>query len=275
MKKILVPTDFSDCANNATDIAIDIAKHYGAELHFYHFVNVPIDWMNLDFAQNAMYPDVTAEVNRVQSEMKKLVQQVETKGVHAYSFVDFDNSTGAVASYAKKNDISMIIMGSHGAKGIQEFFLGSNAQKVVRYAEVPVLIVKSKLDRVAIKDILFISDFQEEMTKPFENVVLFAEMLGAKIHLIFLNTPSDFQRSWVIKERMKSFEKLATGLMAKSEIVDCLFLEEGMEKYCEENHVGMIAMATHHRKGLSRTFLGSLTEEVVNHMDIPVVSFPI
>ena len=275
MKKILVPTDFSECANNATDIAIDIAKHYGAQLHFYHFVSVPIDWVHLDFAQNAMYPDVTDEVNRVQKEMKKLVQYVEKKGVSAYSYVDFDNSTGAVGKYAKKNDITFIVMGSHGAKGVQEFFLGSNAQKVVRYSEVPVLIVKSKLESLKVNDILFVSDFQEEMTKPFENVVMFATMLGAKIHLVYLNTPSDFQRSWIIKERMESFEKLASGHFAKSEIVNCLFLEEGMEKYCEKNHVGMIAMATHHRKGLSRTFLGSLTEEVVNHMDIPVVSFPI
>ncbi|WP_421874233.1 universal stress protein [Marinoscillum sp.] len=275
MKKILVPTDFSECANNATDIAIDIAKHYGAELHFYHFVSVPIDWVHLDFAQNTIYPDVTQEVDRVQKEIKKLVTYAEGKGVKAYSYVDFDNSTGAVATYAKKNDISFIVMGSHGAKGIQEFFLGSNAQKVVRYAEIPVLIVKTKLDSIHVNDILFVSDFQEEMTKPFEHVIQFAKVIDAKIHLVYLNTPSDFQRSWVIRERMESFEKLASGLLAKSEVVNCLFLEEGMEQYCKDNHIGMIAMATHHRKGLSRTFLGSLTEEVVNHMDIPVVSFPI
>lgn len=100
MKKILVPTDFSECANNATDIAIDIAKHYGAELHFYHFVSVPIDWVHLDFAQNTIYPDVTQEVDRVQKEIKKLVTYAEGKGVKAYSYVDFDNSTGAVATYA-------------------------------------------------------------------------------------------------------------------------------------------------------------------------------
>lgn len=275
MKKILVPTDFSECANNATDIAIDIAKHYGAELHFYHFVSVPIDWVHLDFAQNTIYPDVTQEVDRVQKEIKKLVTYAESKGVKAYSYVDFDNSTGAVASYAKKNDISFIVMGSHGAKGIQEFFLGSNAQKVVRYAEIPVLIIKTKLDSIHVNDVLFVSDFQEEMTKPFEHVIEFAKVIDAKIHLVYLNTPSDFQRSWVIRERMESFEKLASGLLAKSEVVNCLFLEEGMEQYCKDNHIGMIAMATHHRKGLSRTFLGSLTEEVVNHMDIPVVSFPI
>ncbi len=275
MKKILVPTDFSECANNATDIAIDIAKNYGAELHFYHFVSVPIDWVHLDFAQSSIYPDVTQEVDRVQKEMKKLVNYAKKKGAESYSYVDFDNSTSAVANYARKNNITFIVMGSHGAKGVQEFFLGSNAQKVVRYAEIPVLIVKSKLNNIHVNDMLFISDFQEEMTRPFEHVIEFSKMIGAKIHLVYLNTPSDFQRSWIIRERMESFEKLASGHVAKSEIVNCLFLEEGMEQYCKDNHVGMIAMATHHRKGLSRTFLGSLTEEVVNHMDIPVVSFPV
>ncbi len=275
MKKILIPTDFSECAENATDIAIDIAKHYGAELHFYHFVSIPIDWAQLDFAQSTIYPDVTQEVQRVEKKMKTLVSQVEQKGLVAHSYVDYDNSTEAVAKYAKKNGVSFIVMGSHGAHGLQEFFLGSNAQKVVRYAEVPVLIVKSRITSKQIQDVLFVSDFQEEMMKPFLNVLLFVKMLGAKIHLVYLNTPSDFKRSWVVKDRMEQFEKVAANHLAQSQIVNCLYLEEGMEQYCDRNQIAMIAMATHHRKGLSRSILGSLTEEVVNHMNIPVVSFPI
>jgi len=275
MKKILVPTDFSDCAQNATDTAIEIAKRYGAQLHFYHFVSVPIDWVHLDFAQNTIYPDVTEEVARVKKELRKLVKYAEGHGLEAVEFMDFDNSTEAVTSYAKKNGISMIIMGSHGAKGVKEFFIGSNAQMVVRNAEIPVLIVKEKLEKFEIPNILFVSDFDEEMIKPFMNVVAFAESMNAKIHLLYINTPSEFERSWVVKQKMEGFVALASQNLEGVEVINSYTFEEGIEKYCEMNVTGLLAIATHHRKGLSRAFLGSLTETVVNHVNVPVVSFPI
>lgn len=275
MKKILVPTDFSDCAENATDAAIQIAKRYGAELHFYHFLSAPIDWVHLDYSQNIMYPDVTNEVNRVKEKLNNLVKKAELQGLSALEYMDFDTSTEAVTKYARRNNISMIVMGSHGAKGVKEFFMGSNAQMVVRNAEVPVLIVKDKLKNVQIPNILFVSDFEDEMMLPFTHVVSFAELLGAKIHLLYINTPSDFQRSWVVKEKMEGFIALASSNLEEAEIIDSYSFEEGIEKYCELNITGLLAIATHHRKGLSRAFLGSLTEKVVNHVRIPVVSFPI
>lgn len=275
MKKILVPTDFSECAQNATDIAIEIAKRYGATLHFYHFVSVPIDWIHLDIAQNVVYPDVSQEVKRVQQRLSEMVRYAEKKGLESTSYMDFDNSADAVTKYAKANDISMIVMGSHGAKGIKEFFLGSNAQKVVRNAEIPVLIVKGPVENASFPNVLFVSDFEDEMIRPFEEVVSFAELLGAKLHLVYINTPSEFQRSWEVKERMESFVALASSRLAREEIINSMFFEEGLEKYCEANHIDMIAIATHHRKGLSRAFLGNLTENVVNHMSIPVISIPI
>lgn len=275
MKKILVPTDFSECANNATDTAIGIAKRYGAQIHFYHFINVPIDWVHLDFAQNTLYPDVTEEVGRVRNELEKLVRKVEKEGLEATSYMDFDNSTEAVTNYASRNQISLIVMGSHGAKGIKEFFIGSNAQMVVRNAEIPVLIVKDKIENLQIPNILFVSDFEDEMIRPFEDVVSFAELLGAKIHLLFINTPSEFQRSWIVKQRMEGFIAIASKMLEGVEIVDSYTFEEGLEQYCDSHVTGLLAIATHHRKGLSRAFLGSLTEKVVNHVKIPVVSFPI
>jgi nucleotide-binding universal stress UspA family protein len=99
--------------------------------------------------------------------------------------------------------------------------------------------------------------------------------MGAKIHLLYINTPSDFHRSWVIKERMEAFIALASTNLEEAEIEDSYTFEEGIEQYCEHNVTGLLAIATHHRKGLSRAFLGSLTEKVVNHVKVPVVSFPI
>ena len=275
MKKILVPTDFSECAQNATEVAISLAKKFDAELHLYHYLHIPIDWTHLDFAQNSIYPDVSKQKKQAEDQLHLLATEVEKEGVTCIVHLNFDNSNEAITKFARASKIDFIVMGSHGAKGAKELFIGSNAQIVVRNAEIPVLIIKNKVQSFIVPDVLFVSDFRAEMIHPFENVVNFAETMGAKIHLLHINTPSDFKRTWVIEERMESFIAIASKHLGSVKILDAQFFEEGLQHYCEEYLTGVIAIATHHRKGLSRAFVGSLTETIVNHVEVPVMSFPI
>jgi nucleotide-binding universal stress UspA family protein len=275
MKKILVPTDFSDCAENATDIAFNLAEKFGSELHFYHYVNLPLDWIYLDVANGGISPNLSSQTYEANQKLKDLAKRAESRDIKCITHLNYDSSSSAISTYATKNSISLIVMGSHGAKGAKEFFIGSNAQMVVRNADIPVLIIKHKTEKFEIPNILFVSDFEEEMIRPFEDVVAFAESLGAKIHLLFINTPADFKRSWVIRERMESFVALASKNLAAAEILDAVYFEEGLEHICEEHMTSLLAIATHHRKGLSRAFLGSFTESIVNHVKVPVMSFPV
>ncbi|MFH6983775.1 universal stress protein [Marinoscillum luteum] len=275
MKKILVPTDFSDCARYASDTAMQIAKRAGAELHFYHHIFVPVDWVVVDFGHGSSLPDISEEEKGVLEQLKNLESEAFSQGIKCVTHMDYDTSSESITRYAAAQDISLIVMGSHGAKGIKEFFIGSNAQNVVKHANIPVLIIKNK---PVIRDsptVLFASDFHTEALNAFRLVAKYAKKIGSKIHLVYLNTPAEFKRSWVIRDRMDQFIDIASDSLAKAEIVDCLFLEEGLQNYCEENEIELLAMATHHRKGLPRMFMGSITEQVVNHMEIPVVSIPI
>ncbi|MFY0605469.1 MAG: universal stress protein [Cyclobacteriaceae bacterium] len=275
MKKILIPTDFSECAHNALDVAISLAKKFDAELHLYHYLNIPIDWVHLDFAQNTIFPDMSDEKKQAEEQLSTLMSEVEKEGLACSTHINFDNSSDAITRYARAAKIDFIVMGSHGAKGAKELFIGSNAQIVVRNAEIPVLIIKNKMKTFQVPDVLFVSDFTSEMIHPFENVVSFAETMGAKIHLLHINTPSDFKRTWVIEERMESFIAIASKQLGSVKILDSLYFEEGLQHYCQDHLTGVIAIATHHRKGLSRAFVGSLTETIVNHVEVPVMSFPI
>ncbi|WP_421891909.1 universal stress protein [Marinoscillum sp.] len=275
MKKILVLTDFSECARYATDTAMQIAKRAGAELHFYHHLFVPVDWVVVDFGQGSSLPDISEEEKGVIEQLKILESEAFSQGIKCVSHLDFDTSSESITRYASAHDISLIVMGSHGAKGIKEFFIGSNAQNVVKHAKIPVLIIKEKPVFRDAPVILFASDFHSEALVPFRLVAKYAQKLGSKIHLVYLNTPADFKRSWVIRDRMDQFIDIASDRLAQAEIVDCLFLEEGLQNYCEEHEIELLAMATHHRKGLPRMFMGSITEQVVNHIGIPVVSIPI
>lgn len=275
LKKILVPTDFSDCATRASKVAIEIAKQSGAEICFLHTTSIPIDWVQLDTDHEKWYPDVTQEVKQKRHQLQEWVKLAQLENVNANFYLGYNESHEHVINYIEDQGISLVVMGSHGAGGIKEFFMGSNAQKIVRQSPVPVLIIKSESSLEGFRDIIFVSDFEQENVAPFQNLVDFAEALDARIHVVFINTPSFFNDSWEIKEKMEPFLKMAGNRLGSTEIVDSYVFEDGLDKYCDSFDSVLVAMATHGRRGLSRVFYGSLTEKIVNHCNRPLLSLKI
>ena len=276
MKTILVPTDFSDCANYASETAIELAKKTRSEIHFYHFMSIPVDWLHLSGPDaEKMYPEVSRQVRFIKNQLAERVKMAEAKGIVAKPFIGYNESVEDIIRYAADQRVNMIVMGSHGSKGLKEFFIGSNAQKIVRQSRVPVFIVKHPLASIKFDNILFVSNFEAEMLQPFEHVIALADLLGAKVNLLYINTPAAFVETWEVRQKMETFIALAGSKLHKAETIDTRFFEEGIEKYCEENNDGLLTIATHHTSGMSRFFLGGLAEKVVNHVKIPVMSIPI
>ncbi|MDH5609046.1 MAG: universal stress protein, partial [Cyclobacteriaceae bacterium] len=77
MRHILVPTDFSDCATWAAQTAIEIAKLSGGEVHFLHYMSIPINWIQMEQDQEKLYPDVTEDVKHANSELMRLLSMAE------------------------------------------------------------------------------------------------------------------------------------------------------------------------------------------------------
>jgi nucleotide-binding universal stress UspA family protein len=110
---------------------------------------------------------------------------------------------------------------------------------------------------------------------PFEQIIQLADQLGAKINLLFVNTPEEFQESWEVEAKMESFVALAGDRLDTAETINTRFFEQGVQRYCEQKDDGILSIATHNSRGLSKLFLGGLAEKVVNHINIPVISVPI
>ncbi|MDA0195758.1 MAG: universal stress protein [Bacteroidetes bacterium] len=275
MKRILVPTDFSSCAKNAADVAIKITEMVGGEIHFIHYMSIPIDWVKMELVRKKFYPDVSKEVIGARSELNQLVKMAENKGVEAKYYIAYNESTSNVITQIKEKDITLVVIGSHGASGMRELFIGSNAQKIVRLSPVPTLVVKNKVESIKKPNLIFVSDFEKESMAPFRKTLEFARLLDANIKLVYINTPMYFSDTWEIKEKMYSFSLVGGNLVSSEQIVDAHIFEEGLKKYCQSNENNIVVMATHGRTGISRVFYGSLTEKVINHMDHPVLSFKI
>lgn len=263
MKKILVPTDFSEFADIATDTAIMLAKKSSAEIHFVHLMDIPVDWINLvESDQKKMYPDITLKVKKANNKLDMLLTKAEKAGLDAKKFIQYNANYKYIIKHIEGFSCDFVVMGSHGTSGLAEWLIGSNAQKVVRHSNVPVMVVKKAVPQLG--DIVFASDFEKDSFDAFKRILEIAEMLQVKIHLLFINTPSNFTESKLTDLMMEKFIAAGGNYIEGSWVYNCYDFEEGLAQFTKK-YGSIIALVTHGKKGY-------VTESVVNHLDIPVLS---
>lgn len=166
-----------------------------------------------------------------------------------------------ILNISKKNDVDLIVMGSHGASGYKEMFVGSNAEKVVRHSEVPVLIIKEEQGDFKVNNFVFASDFSDEIKAPFQKVVNFANSFGAKLHLLTINTPNNFKSSSVSQKIMNDFIADFKVDNYQTHIYNETNVEKGILNFANSIDADLIGISTHGRKGLAHFFNGSISED--------------
>ena len=271
MKNILVPTDFSECAQIATKVAMNLAKKANAEIHFLHLLMTPVDWVNLPLEEEQNFHETKKQIGSAKSKLKMLVREAEKMGLIAKYFLVFDKGREEIDLHTKYHKHDFIIMGSNDAKGFKGV-LGSNAQRVVRTSTVPVLVIKQKPENFEIKNILFASTFEKKANKPFEKIIELAKVLDAKVHLLNVNTPSNFKETDEAIAKMETFLKTYPNHKYPINIYNALNEERGIISFSHKNNIDAIVMGTHGKTGLKRLISPSITESVINNSDIPVIT---
>jgi nucleotide-binding universal stress UspA family protein len=142
IKSILFPTDFSEGSAQALQYAVDMAKRYGAKLHV---VNVIYDIVK---ATGWYVPHVSTDkmYQEIQEGAKKELERFGVEELSGVKDIERTVITGVpheeIIGFANKNKIALIIMGTHGRKGIDRILFGSTAAQIVRFAPCPVLTVR-------------------------------------------------------------------------------------------------------------------------------------
>ncbi|TVZ21648.1 nucleotide-binding universal stress UspA family protein [Dokdonia sp. Hel_I_63] len=274
MKNILVPTDFSDNCDKAAKLAIKIATLFKSEIHFLHQLHTPVDWVKLDKEKESNYPDTLAAIGDAKSKLRALDMEAEHRGLKSRTFLQFVSDNQAIVEHSHDFHHDFIVTGS---KGIQKEFLskllGSNAQKIIRNTRVPILVVKENEVIFPFKNIAFVSDFKEDISNAFKTVEEISKKCNSKIHLLNINTTTDFNSVEdglePIKDFIKHFPNLENYQM---HVYSETNVESGIQKFEESIDVDLIVMYTHSRKGLSSMFSKSIAEDVTNHSKKPVMT---
>lgn len=281
MKKILVPVDFSPNSKNALRIAAAIANTNKASLELLH-TNVAAAYAiplsefvsASDYAEDQEYDETAAGMlerlkQEVLNDPANAGLTVETRVVEGFLF-------SCIRNVAEEDGVDLVVMGTKGASGVSEFLVGSNTEKVIRVAPCPVLAVPESTQEFKLKTVLLPSTLKDDQNGIFRLVAEWQKLFGFNVKVLYLNNPSGFPTDGSAEARKNRMAE-AAGLV-KTEVIMSMgsfFEDSTILSVADQYDVDLIAMATHQRHGLSHMLFGSITEDTVNHSDIPVLAVPV
>ncbi|SEI88224.1 Nucleotide-binding universal stress protein, UspA family [Cyclobacterium xiamenense] len=276
MKSILVPFDFSEEAENAFQLAQDIAAKASCKLKLVHVIEIPTTQHFNTMGEVNMeenFIDKIYMVDLVEKRKKQFKELEEAHAVKSYDFsttISYGNPYAGISSEITEIKADLVIMGSKGSSGLEELLIGSNTEKVVRLSKCPVITVKAPVKADQLKTIVFASDFGEDSKKVIKELKDLQELLRAKIRLVKVNTPNSFEKSKTSLEKIKAFIKENDLENVQIDIYNGDTEEEGIIEFADEVDADIIAMATHGRTGFMHLLSGSIAEDVVNSAKRPV-----
>ncbi|MDP5102131.1 MAG: universal stress protein [Nonlabens sp.] len=272
MKKIIVPTDFSIQAENALRVAADMARENDGEIFLLHLLDLP-----LHLANNASsnLPEALFFMKLAKEKFDNLTSSDFLHGVTVHGDVETGATFSGIMDTVKRHNADLIVMGSHGTGGVKNMFVGSNAEKIVRNSEVPVLIVKERKKNLDVNNMVFATDLDPESAGALKQASEFAKKTKCKLHLLYVNTPSKFLPSKKAEAMVQQYLKNIDVEPTDYAIYNDYSIEEGVFNYTQDIQGDIIAVANHGPKGLSHFFNGSVSDDIVNHSALPVVTFRI
>jgi nucleotide-binding universal stress UspA family protein len=273
MKRILVPTDFSEQAENALKVALKFAERHKSEIFVLHSMEMPLHLATS--SDSGTLPESLYFIKLAEKRFSEMRAKPYLKGTTVNEPIGHNEIYEDIEEACKKNKIDLIVMGSSGASGFKEMFVGSNTEKVVRTSKIPVLVIKNNHEQFNVTDFVFATDFSEEGRGALDKAQKFAKKLGAKMHLLFVNTPADFKTSVQAQNIMENFVRGMGVENYTLNIYNDTSVEKGILNFAKHINAQLIGMGTHGRKGISHFFNGSISEDMVNHANMPVITFKI
>lgn len=271
MKKILVPCDFSDSAIQAFKFAIEVANQGKGEIILLNVVELPVIHENIMVPTFSFEDSYLKEMKeRADKDFVKMKTKWAKDGPKVSAFVQYGAPTPTISSFVKDQKIDLIIMGTKGASGLKEFFVGSNTEKMVRWSPVPVIAIKKSTKSSSIKNIVFPSTLHKNEEALTMRVKELQSFFKAKLHVLYVNTPANFRTDVVTRQMMKDFAKRFMLKDYTLNVYNDLSEELGVTNFIKEINGDMVAMSTHGRKGLNHLMSGSIAEDVVNHIECPI-----
>ena len=281
MKKLLVPVDFSEASDFAVDYALQVAQirkpHEMVQVEVMHSIVTAFNWRGVGKENEGLYPELMRKIRDAHQKLDKLVARFEEHDISASSSVAYSVEHLELEEHIRQRPHDLVIMGSYGARGYKERYLGSNAQRLVRVAPKPVVIVKQPVKH-PIKRIVFTSHYDSRGLDAFGQALDFAHAIHAKVDALFVNTPYDFQSTpdtdalhdELRRRFIKDKDRFTFTVFNHADI------EAGIIAYLERSQSAggsdILSLVNYPKSAVVKFFTGSRSDDLINHLDLPILS---
>jgi nucleotide-binding universal stress UspA family protein len=275
MKKILVPFDFSALSMSALRFAIELAESAQGEVTALHVVNMtPVYLESLD--PNG-YPigsaSILSELGREATKNFALVRGALKTRIEPGFRVEQGLLHQVIIKAIHETEADLVVMGTNGSSGIAEVMVGSNTEKIIRSAPVPVISIHKGQKISQVRNIVFPTTIDLKQHRFIWQIRALQSFFGAHLHLLYVKTPD-------CKDAEKTLVGMLNDLAAYYQLSDfsvhvthAATEEKGVLKFAARMPGSMIAMATHGYTGLTHWMLGSVAENVINHTNEAVWTY--
>ncbi len=273
MKKILIPCDFSRAAEEAFHFAMKIVGNNQGEIHLLYVIDSSlVNNTASELAHVATFNGVFMQ--KMEAQLQEKLEALKTKYNADHISVSLSMELGLlpqkIEHYIKEEKIDVVVMGTNGASGLKEIFVGSNTEKVVRRAKVPVVAVPMGSSTETITNIVFPVDPAEDPSNYLKELRFIQNLFKSRLQILWINTPnifkSDAEALSDLKEFAEEYHLRDYKLNVRSDHTE----QEGILRFAAGMEGALIFMPTHGRAGLAHWLTGSITENVVNHVECPV-----
>jgi len=277
MKNILVPTDFSDFALNASKLAADLARKTGSRIYFMHAVHIPStgagNLPGFPRSESQNVPEGIFILKHVKKKFKELMAMDFLKDVNVGHVITFNGIFESINEQIEKHQVDLVVMGTHGTSGyVNDFFIGSNTDKMVRLSETPVIAIRDEVKDSVFERIVFASDFEEGVEKSFDAIQELIEIFDAHVDLVRIITRDDFYFSDPMLEIMEDFAKKRGLKKYNCHVFSADNVQEGINEFAKRKDANMITTITNGRRGLARLFNGSVTGDLLKSSPLPILT---
>ncbi len=275
IQKILIPIDFSETSLLAIEHAAFTAQLYKAELVLLHVVEKYWEKFSI------ITPELEVKVPEdfmlsIEKKLEEVAEDIRSKyGVKSDCITSNGNIFTEIMSVSKEKHVDLVVMGTHGASGIAEFFIGSNTYKVVTKSSCPVLSVQGTTTRFGYKDILLPIDDSMHSRQKVNHAIVLAKQFASKLHVLGLpDKDIDDVDMRVFEVKLTQIVEYAhkCGVLCDKTSVKGANQAKVTLDYANNNPTDLIVIMTDQEESITGRLIGTYAQQIVNHSKIPVMS---
>jgi nucleotide-binding universal stress UspA family protein len=274
IKRILVPTDFSENARTAYEYAIDLAEKHKASIDVVHIYTPVDDGIPMIAPDRVSSIDLKAQLTEF---VTRSIEDDDDEGyislrkVKVNAELKFGGVSDTIIDLSKK-DYDLVVMGSVGDGNFAEILFGSVTTKVAQDAFCPVLVVPKNSRFKGVKNLLYACDFKR---KSFKHPALIAEvatLFKSKIDLVYVKHKDSKNENYTqdLSDMQTVFATQTPNLAVKTHVVEEEDVFYGINQFAEEHKTDMVVLITKHYSFLEKAFRSSVTKEMAMYTKLPL-----